>query len=484
MQRYLKIENDGQCPSEMFTVLGESLADTCSDPSKQDLLIGRFGSGCKHAIAVLLRQDIKPTVFLSTLRLDFFTESSIIRDELNEKKIERICVKYSGKENGKSKNTTEKLTITTDFGKHIWTETSLALREFVSNAIDFCIRKDGHWDNVKVELVDEGQVRAKAGMTRVFIPINEDVFRFYVDLGKWFLHFSEPESLRETVLLKKGRNFSQSANAVIYRRGVFLREFAPKDGQNVPSLFDYNLKDLPLDEARKASDWDVKYYSTYAFAQCTNPTVQRIFWDNIEGNFWESDFDNYPSYYIESNKEQWTAAYEGLFEDTVLTTPEHAERLKRKGHKTKIVSEKLFALIGKSGVKTHLDVLSQNEKDGIELVEPTNEMVETFDEIWKTLERLNLTLGKTKPPLFSYVGVMDAGSVTWGFFRDNEIYLKSECSGKRLVHVLYEELAHYLTDGATDCSRDFQNFLLDIIVALNEAHAKPTEYYENQPCFI
>ena len=44
-----------------------------------------------------------------------------------------------------------------------WDEVALALREFVSNAIDRSIREKGDWSGVKIEVVDEAQVRAKAG---------------------------------------------------------------------------------------------------------------------------------------------------------------------------------------------------------------------------------------------------------------------------------------------------------------------------------
>ena len=85
----------------------------------------------------------------------------------------------------------------------------MAFREFVSNAIDAAIavnqQANGNakwpWEGVKVELVPEEKVRAKQGFTRVFVPAdNEEVIRFFANLGKWFLHFSEPEAITETIL--------------------------------------------------------------------------------------------------------------------------------------------------------------------------------------------------------------------------------------------------------------------------------------------
>jgi hypothetical protein len=72
-------------------------------------------------------------------------------------------VKYGGTDpsTGSSKSSTEDLGFVLDYGKQDWQEVALALREFVSNAIDRSIRGKSDWSGVKIEIVDEGQVRAK-----------------------------------------------------------------------------------------------------------------------------------------------------------------------------------------------------------------------------------------------------------------------------------------------------------------------------------
>ena len=77
--------------------------------------------------------------------------------------------------------------------------------------------------------MEESQVRAKKDHTRVFLPLNAEVLEFYNNLGKWFLHFSEPESLSKAILPKKNRNLGDRKAAVIYRRGVRVREFECSD---------------------------------------------------------------------------------------------------------------------------------------------------------------------------------------------------------------------------------------------------------------
>ncbi len=139
MPAYLKIENIGVCPPEGFTVLGVSLADT----STNEGVIGHFGSGSKHGVAVLLRNDLAPIVFAGTLKLEFSTRPQVVSDSQASKEFGRVVVKYGGTDSmtGANRSSTEDLGFVLDYGKQDWQEVALALREFVSNAIDRSIRE-------------------------------------------------------------------------------------------------------------------------------------------------------------------------------------------------------------------------------------------------------------------------------------------------------------------------------------------------------
>ena len=184
--------------------------------------------------------------------MEFSTRPQTVSDGIASKDFGRVVVKFGGSDpiTGASKSSTEDLGFVLSYGDKDWTESSLALREFVSNAIDRSIREVGDWSAVKIEIVSESQVRAKAGYTRVFVPLTPEVLEFYNNLGKWFLHFSEPESLGKAILPKANRNLGDRKAAVIYRRGVRVREFESSDTE---SLFDYNLDNLTIDESRKAA---------------------------------------------------------------------------------------------------------------------------------------------------------------------------------------------------------------------------------------
>ena len=233
MATYLKIENPGVCPVEGFILLGATSKRLADNDSQYT--IGTFGSGAKHGVNVLLRAKLFPVVFCGNHRLEFGTKPGKMKALEGEAAYNRVVVKHGGTdEEGKSVSYTEDLSMSDEYGILDWSHLGMAFREFVSNSIDAAIAVNRQangtvkwpWDGVKVELVPEEKVRAKRGWTRVFVPAdNEEVIRFFANLGKWFLHFSEPESITGTILPKKSRNLDPECHtAVIYRRGVRVRE--------------------------------------------------------------------------------------------------------------------------------------------------------------------------------------------------------------------------------------------------------------------
>jgi len=485
MPAYLKIENVGVCPPEGFTVLGVSLADT----SSQQGVIGQFGSGNKHGVAVCLRNEIAPVVFCGSLRLEFFTRPQSVADSQSSKDFARVCVRYGGTDpaTGANRSATEDLGFVLDYGKQDWTEIALALREFVSNAIDRSIREDGNWKRIKVEIVDENQVRAKRDHTRVFVPLTPEVLAFYNDLGKWFLHFSEPDSLNKAILPKRNRNLGDRRAAVIYRRGVRVREFESSDTE---SLFDYNLNDLSIDEARKASDWDVRHHCGQALANADKEVLAILFNHLLTSTrpVWELGFDFYslrPAYGDSAEQEQrkreaWQQAFVQVAgENAVLTNDKASQQLERKGYTPLAAPEGLVSAAAEYGVRTPTSVLSLDELSGREITEPTVSAKLAVDFIWTLIDQHGLTNGKKQPAVQCFTSMLDAGVMLNGYYRDGVVYINSDLApcgvvdvgrlSNRLLKVALEEVAHYVT-GATDNSRDFQDYLLDLVVKLSREH--------------
>lgn len=524
---YLRIENPGVAPKEAFTLLGAS-----TKRGSDNRTIGQFGSGNKHGVAVCLRNKLDPIIFAGSLRMGFGTRPQKVDDGHRESEFARVFVKYAGKEGEVSRTSTEDLGFVLEYGASDWAGVDLALREFVSNSIDRAIQEGeeefgykwveknpGHWDsankkfidestkaewtlamkeyrktardfnNVIVDVVNENQVRAKAGCTRVFVPMNTEVFEFYQNLNKWFLHFSEPESLDKRILPKTNRNLGNRKAAVIYRKGVRVREF---ESSEVASLFDYNLDTLVMDEARKVDDWRVRYSAGQAFRDADAETVATLLTSFKDGQkYWEHDFDHYglnPGTY--DNAEQlaarstvWQKAFKAVAGDEgVIATPENTQLASRKGYKVVAAPEAFVKAAGMYGVRTPEKVLTQDDREGREVIGATPDAIAALDFVWNVVEKAGMTAGKDRPDVKCFRKIMDGGGQTLGFYRENVAYINADIAGygsltngqdgltQQLLVTMLEEVAHHVTQ-SSDQSRDFQDYCLNLAIKLAKTQA-------------
>lgn len=452
---YLLIENPGVAAAESFTLLG------ASNKAGTDA-IGQFGSGTKFGILALLRAGLDPVIFCGNLRLSFGTKD--ITFDGHEQK--QVFVKLSGKtadgtSTGKAVNRTQDLSLVLRYGEIDWQSPQLALREFVSNALDAV---NGDHTQVRVEIVAEP--RAKAGTTRVFVPLSDDGRDFAQNLSKWFLHWSDKPWKSSPVIAKAGQS-----NARIYRRGVFVREIREK------SLFDYNLNDLPLDEARVADDWSVKYYAARAVR--LNPRSEvfaTILALGNEANVWEQDFDLCSTYDGPVSTEKQTAAWHKAAEilgDKVVLAEAHADAglAEGKGYTIKRVPYKVSLAAKQFGLRTPDKILTADEREGRRVdreAHPAALVVVT--NVWSQLQQLGLTRGEKYPAVFTYEEHISGEKRTLGFYRDNGVYinrclLSATETSPELFAVALEELGHHITK-ATDNSRDFQEFFIQALTKI------------------
>ena len=122
------IENPGVAPIECFTTMGVSTTRF----DKADGSIGQFGSGTKHAINVLLRNNISCVMFLSRTKLEFEVEGKVINDGLSSKDFNFVFVNETSSSGKKERHSTG---FTLEWGTQDWTDPAMAIREFVSNEI-------------------------------------------------------------------------------------------------------------------------------------------------------------------------------------------------------------------------------------------------------------------------------------------------------------------------------------------------------------
>ncbi len=472
---YLLIQNIGVAPVEGYTLLGMSTTRDCGIKGT----IGQFGSGAKHAINVLLRAGIKFWIYCGKTRLDFFTVEEYIDDGLNGKTIRQVYCKLGG--------TSTKVIPCgwcLEFGAIDWNETAMALREFIANAIDRTIREEGdflasiHRKNLRVLPVDESQRRACDGYTRIFIEMKPDVQKYYGELPKRFLHFSEyPEQANQTLLPKAGRNLGEGQAPMIYRGGVLVREIKET---KYPSLYDYNFdpKDLTIDECRNSNEYHTRAACAKAIRRADTGTIATIYKSLIAvKQTFESELDPYyllPTFETPTNaeKERWQKGWEQAAGDAIVGDLEAShvnEFANRKGFTVKSIKKPEWVrTAARFGIKTSGTVLSENEQAGKEPLVASASALQAVDIAWSWLLTLDMTKGKPKPRVSCYRDLMDAECDTMGFYEDGTVFLREDISdtvGKYILKVALEEVAHYITD-SLDNSRDFQSFLLDAIVAM------------------
>lgn len=479
---YLLIQNPGVAPVEGYTHLGVSTTRNAGVSGT----IGTFGSGSKMGVNLALRNGISPVVFCSKLRLEFHTEPLPVDDGLRQEEFGAVYCKMSGRlPDGKTRNTDKDLGFVVEYGIHDWTNIAMGLREFVCNAIDRTIREEGDFrealkaGRLVVKTVEDQQVRAKDGYTRVFIPLIPDVQRFYGELPVRFLHFSSPELIAQTVLKKNGRKLDDSVGPMIYREGVLVKQL---DTNGVPALFDYNFnRSLEVDESRNVSDYAVRAYAARAVRDSEPDILRIVFRSLIETeNFWEAHFDRSdlcPTWAEDERLEKWRtnwnegwrqAAGEGIMVGSLAH--EH-ELVAKKGFQPVQVKSTnwVSAADAMRLPSSSLQVISKWEKEGRELLPATPDAAKALDRVWELLRKHRYTFDKEPPKIGCFRDKMNAGQSLLGFQHGDTIYIEeSQTNGgqnKMLLQTVLEEVVHYVT-GSTDMSRDMQEFLIRLIIEM------------------
>ncbi len=459
---YLMIRNPGVADYRGFTLLGVSTTRNAGYAGT----IGQFGSGSKLAIALLLRAGIEPVICCGNLTLTFKVKEEIVKGQV----FRRVCVTYSGKDlDGNSKTATEDLGFTLEWGVQDWKKPSMALREFVSNAIDGSIVAGGSHKAVKFDVVDKP--RAKNGYTAVYLPMTPEVEQMYSQLGTMFLHFDHPELLTCKCLPKR---FPDSDKTLIYKKGVLV-SYAPGK-----SVFDYNLGDeLTLDESRNASEWDVRYAVAQGLQNESPDNLATILKGIIANpDAWEAKLDAsylYSSYAPqdvqakrkEAFKDAWTkvAGPKGVVTSGSVALSSFVQE---KGFTPVHIEGGWGKALESYDVPSESKVLTKNELDGKILSPATEDMINCTKRVWALMEAFSLTNGKPLPGVQGFTSVMDGSSQTLGYYipGGTDIYLHTSLGvGKMMFKVALEEVVHYAT-GSDDKSRDIQDFLFNLVTEM------------------
>ena len=459
---YLMIQNKGTCSFDALYTLGA----TSSRNSSNSNIIGQFGSGSLLGVLALLRNNIRPVFYNGLLRLEYFTKTISINTIDGDTSHEVLCVHISGKDNNKSYNKTEQLNVTMDFGSMDWSEVWHGMREIISNAIDASYKLFNNMSGITITPVPD--MRGKSGFTRVFLPLETPINDIYKNLHNLFLHFNL--SYNPNVVLL-GKSLS-SKPARFYRKGVFVGESNSK----LPSIYDYNIPNLEIDESRNIQQYSANARAAQAIVMADSNIVEQFLNILVESGgskYYEQQFDYY---YLSGSlfdsdikskaKTHWLKAFNS-FKDVVLSdNTAHLNDLIVSKNKIPMClhSDPFYKLLNIDfGVPNWTSVITVDEMEGRTFSNPNEFQLNIFDYFWSLFKSRSLAL-KDKPSLKLFNQNV---STTESYTKDSFIYIRSDVSGDLFNRRLIEQLAAYLC-GDNEISTLYRTLLINFVLNTKE----------------
>ena len=241
------------------------------------------------------------------------------------------------------------------------------------------------------------------------------------------------------------------------------------------SLYDYNFKrgELRIDESRNLNTYVARAAIAEKLQKAKPAELARIFRVIIAGGTClESGLDSYyltNSYGSDKTDKgaTWRAAWEIAGGGVVCPADKHtAQMVGRKGFQPVVVDNSAWlGAFEHYGIVCSDAVLDSTEKAGRTETAPNRTAVEAVAEVWSWAELAGMTKGKEMPKTFGFDEMAEAESGCLGFYRHggDSVWLRNDLGGDMLLQTALEEVGHYITE-ATDCSRDFQDFFMQMIV--------------------
>lgn len=436
---HIIIQNQNELPVWGLRLLGLS--------NKNEAQIGRFGTGLKESIALLIRRGISLIIYSGTCRIDLQVQEIDGQQE--------ICFSLSEKRDRFEAGQWYGLGMHPNFGHHDWNDLWMVFRELLCNGID----EGGLYHDVL-----SGEPTGVAGCTRVYLPCVPETLTAYTEsLERILLLHPEKQPLVENQygkVLAKGRH----SKLQVFHRGIWVQSHNDRE-----SIFDYDIPSLRLSESRTADWWSVGYAVGKILSGLNEASIKVMLPTILENkNVFERAVVEYTREFMgPEERNAYCNAFTAVYGDAVITNSElfFFERLREQGHRPLVVEcEGLFDVLRKSGVPTYASVLSSEDQEFSKIEEPTSACQERFDTVWGKFRSLGITGDRAKPPLRMFQQSKAASGYVLGCHRKGICYVNRDCVGseqERLVHL--EEICHYLSDGAQDMTREFQNFIFECL---------------------
>ncbi len=265
--------------------------------------------------------------------------------------------------------------------------------------------------------------------------------------------------------------------ARVYRKGVLVGQFGNR------SLFDYNLKDITLNESRNVDSYTAQTTCARALGTCgyTRALNQFIAAKVSEQEVWETEFSEYylkpdNTYSLSAERKAaanlaWSNAIKETLGDSVVCETETTHRMiAARGLPVVALKGDFASLLKQYGAKSSDGVLNVHELEGRELTAATENVLRTLDRVWQMLLDVDMTMGKDKPAVQCFHQNTLSEGASYGYYRfgDSCVYIRSDISedvGMQLFTTMIEEVAHYITQ-SNDMTRDFQEFAFKLAAKL------------------
>ena len=419
LKKWLLIENKGEIDVNALVLMGGS--------TKRDstTAIGFFGSGNKYALALLLKSEIDVKIFSGEKEITLATEDVTFRD----KSFKKILV------NGKETS------LTTDMGPQ-W-DTWMAIREFVSNAID-------EGTNNIIPSIDN--VSPKEGYTRIYIEIVPEI-KNVIDNWNLYFSFDRTDALVDKDNKRIYPNICENERRILYRKGI--RCYA----EGI-SLFHYDLPDFRINESRIIDQmWHAREIITkFVVCHATKAIAEYILVNAFsKGNYLETALDyNSDCYSSEVLNKEWREA----IGDRIICNKNvggfYIDKLSKNPHY--LVSKQLASKIKKDFPNVIvLGVGEDNETFSEELEEVSPKMKYQLKKAIETLTEMQYTISyPVKIVKFSDNDIL-------GQAKNKTILLSDKLFDKgirEIVLTIIEEQEH-LDSGYKDTTREFQDHLFN-----------------------
>lgn len=245
----LIFDNKGLIDLDAIRIMGVSVKEGNTP-------FGKFGTGIKYGLSVLLREGCEVFLFRDGKKYDFFSKPVEIRG----KEFNQICMGYEL--NGKPH--IETLAFTTDLGKE-W-EMWQAYREFYCNCRD---------EGGEIRYEDNGAFKEPSDGKTIFVVRGAAIDKTWMEQGTIILR-TKPTEVTPEIEIHMGRN------EFLYYRGVRVHKLS------TPSNYTYNiLSEMALTEDRTLKySWQAEGFLARVVAQSTSKEYLTEVLSAEEG--WES----------------------------------------------------------------------------------------------------------------------------------------------------------------------------------------------------